>query len=398
MTVILGIKIDKLAKNELEENINKILNSSKVSYLVTPNPEIILEAHHDEELFYILNKADISLADGFGIKLAALLKKEKIRRISGSDLTIKLLKKSEEEARKVLIINWIKGLSKKEDISLALNKKYPKLNFLILDLEREENLKEEELEKINNFGPEIMFCGFGSPYQEKFIFHNKNKIKNLKLALGIGGSFDFISGKLKRAPLFFRFLGIEWFWRLILQPKRIRRIYKAVIIFSFKVLSAYIKHFLYRPNVACLLYKKIDSDYYFLVIEREDEVGHFQIPQGGTDGENLEKAGKREIEEELNTKNFEIKAIYKNLWKYKFGPKIIDKENIKTNYKFEYKGQRQGLVIAEFKGEDNKIKLNYWEYVSYKWVKEDEFVNSVNEKRRESAQIFLEKFRNLKNK
>ncbi|MBN2854280.1 WecB/TagA/CpsF family glycosyltransferase [Patescibacteria group bacterium] len=395
MTFILGIKLNDYSPQDLFKELEIFLNSNKSHYLVTPNPEMILAAHKDEELFYILNKADLAPADGFGLKLAGFLQGKKIPRISGSDLTLKLLKRAEKLKEKVFIANWKDGLSKKEDIELALKEKYPELNFLILDLTREANLNSEALETVNNFAPKIMFSTFGSPAQEKFIFHNYKKISSLRLSLAVGGSFDFVSGKLKRAPLFLRKIGLEWFWRLILQPKRWRRIYRAVFVFSSKVLSAYLKHYFYRPNVACLLYKNTAEGKKILIVEREDEPGHWQIPQGGTDGESLAVAGRRELNEELNTDNFEIKGVYKNLWKYKFPPTVVESDRLKFSYKFEYKGQKQGLLIAEFKGRDEEIKLNHWEHLNFKWVKESEFLDSIHERRRESGKLFLEKLRNI---
>lgn len=400
MAFVLGIKIDDYKPQELNNKLEEFLNSNESRYLVTPNPEMILRAHKDEELFYILNKADLAPADGFGLRLAGFLQGKKIPIISGSDLTPKLLARAEKLKEKVFIANWQSGLSKKADLELALKEKYPELIFLVLDLDRSSSLSPEILEEINNFTPTIMFSTSGSPYQEKFIFHNYKKISSLRLSLPVGGSFDFITEKLKRAPLFLRKFGLEWLWRLILQPKRLGRIYRAVFVFSFKVLNSYLKHYFYRPNVACLLYKKSeegnDNKKLILIIEREDESGHWQIPQGGTDGESLAIAGRRELNEELNTDNFEIKATYKNLFKYKFPPTVIESERLKFSYKFEYKGQKQGLLIAEFKGADEEIRLNHWEYINFKWVKEEDFLEIINERRKESGKIFLEKLRLIK--
>ena len=400
MAFVLGIKISDYKPQELDNKLEEFLNSDKSRYLVTPNPEMILLAHQDEELFYILNKADLAPADGFGLRLAGFLQGKKIPIISGSDLTPKLLRRAEKLKEKVFIANWQNGLSKKTDLELALKEKYPELIFLVLDLDRSSSLNHEILEQINYFSPKIMFSTSGSPYQEKFIFHNYKKISSLRLSLPVGGSFDFITKKLQRAPLFLRQLGLEWLWRLILQPKRLKRIYRAVFVFSFKVLKTYYKHYFYRPNVACLLYKKSgegsNNEKLILIVEREDEPGHWQIPQGGTDGESLVIAGRRELNEELNTDNFEVKATYKNLFKYNFPPTVIESELLKFSYKFEYKGQKQGLLIAKFKGNDEEIKLNHWEHLNFKWVKETDFIEALNERRKESGQIFFDKLRAIK--
>jgi exopolysaccharide biosynthesis WecB/TagA/CpsF family protein len=115
--------------------------------------------------------------------------------------------------------------------------------------------KREELEKkIKNLGVErfiieevnvprfdleiedvdVLLVGLGAPYQEEFIWQIKSKMPNLKLAMGVGGTFDFWTGKQKRAPKFMRSIGMEWLWRLFRQPKRLGRIWKATVVFLWR--------------------------------------------------------------------------------------------------------------------------------------------------------------------
>ncbi len=397
MALILGIKLSDLTPSEIMNKVDGFLKSNQAHYIVTPNPEIILASHKDEELFYILNQADIAIADGFGLVIAGLIQKMKIFRLTGADLTLKLLEKAETEKKKVVIVNWRGGLSKKKHIKIALQKKFPSLNYLIIDASRKHGLAKEELEKIINFYPDILFNTFGSPYQEKFIFHIREKLPSLRLAIAVGGSFDFISGKVARAPKFMRNIGLEWFWRLLIKPKRWRRIYNATIVFIYKIIKAQVKHLRYRPNVACLLYKNTPDGRKILLVEREDQAGHWQIPQGGTDGESLEVAGAREMREELNTDKFIIKKSFKSLYSYSFPPVSVQGERTRFSYKFEYKGQKQGLLVSEFVGEDSDIKVNYWEHRGFKWVDENDFVISVHPVRQSAAKIFLAKFKTIEN-
>jgi N-acetylglucosaminyldiphosphoundecaprenol N-acetyl-beta-D-mannosaminyltransferase len=90
------------------------------------------------------------------------------------------------------------------------------------------------LYNIQNTKYEILFCNFGAPHQEKFL--NSLKSAKIRLAMGVGGSFDYVTGKLQRAPRAMRIFGLEWLWRLILQPKRWRRIWNAVIVFPIKII------------------------------------------------------------------------------------------------------------------------------------------------------------------
>jgi len=241
MPSILGIKLSSGNEKSTLEKVKIFLKGKRLFYVVTPNPEIILAALKDEELKRILNQADLSLADGFGLKIAGLIKGQKITRITGADLSLKILNIAQTENTKILIINWIKGLSSALEITTILKAKYPNLNCLVLDLERKINLDDKEIETINNFAPKIIFSALGSPYQEKIIFNNLNSWPSARFAIGVGGSFDFLTGKAKRAPKTIRSMGLEWLWRLIQQPQRIKRIYNATIVFPFKVIIATIK-------------------------------------------------------------------------------------------------------------------------------------------------------------
>jgi N-acetylglucosaminyldiphosphoundecaprenol N-acetyl-beta-D-mannosaminyltransferase len=397
MANVLGINLSDLPAAAAKEKAAEFLNSPTQHYIVTPNPEIILKSHQDEELFYILNKADLSIADGFGLKVAGWLAGLSIPRLAGADLTLYLLSLAEKEGTKAVVLNWRGGLSTKTDIRKALNQKYPGLDCLVIDASRSQPLDPKIISRLNDFAPSLLFNTFGSPYQEKVIYHNLKKLPSVRLALGVGGAFDFITTKARRAPKAFRKAGLEWLWRLIKQPKRWKRIYNATAVFMAKLCKARLNHFFYRPCVACFLYKNEGGRHKILIVEREDEPGHWQIPQGGTDGESLETAGARELREELNTDKFTVKATFRDTYSYLFPP-VSDQRSmgLSRRFKYDYKGQRQGLCIAEFIGDDQGIKVNFWDHRAWRWIDESDFVSSISPFRQESAKIFLEKFRSLR--
>lgn len=387
MANILGINLSKLNLSELLDRLDFFLNGDMGHFLVTPNPEILLIAEKDEEYFHILNSADIAIADGFGLVLASLLQREKTPRITGSDLTPRLLDKAEREEVKVLIINWRGGLSKAFNISETLKSRWPKLIFEIIDTEKNINLSSEENTKINMFAPKLVFVTLGAPFQEKLIWNELKNWPSVRLALAVGGSFDFLTGKIQRAPKIMRALGLEWLWRLVAQPKRFKRIWQATAVFSLKILKiTLIRPFFYRPNVVIMLYKKTPEGVKILTVSREENPDHWQIPQGGTDNEALEAAGARELQEELGTDKFIVIKTFKNLYHYRFPDKS------KNTRHSGYKGQKQGLFIAEFIGEDSDIKINYWDHNAWRWVNVDKLLETVYPQRQESIEIFLPKF------
>jgi N-acetylglucosaminyldiphosphoundecaprenol N-acetyl-beta-D-mannosaminyltransferase len=403
MANVLGINLSELNHEAVLKRAAEFLNSDGAHYLVTPNPEIILKAQRDEELFYILNKADLSIADGFGLKIAGLLGGLNIPRFTGADLTLDLLSLAENKKITVAVLNWRGGLSNRGEIEASLRKKYPDLKFLVLDISRSQPLMPKIIKIINNFAPQLVFSTFGSPYQEKLIFHNLSKFPTVKLALGVGGAFDFITGQAKRAPKLLRTIGLEWLWRLIrptkgraIRFKRWKRIYNATVVFISRLTRAKINRFFYRPNVACLLYKKENNRKKILIVQREDDLTHWQLPQGGCDGQSLEKAGARELSEELNTRAFIVKAIFKNTYSYLFPP-VSEQNSPRASRRFidGYKGQKQGLCVAEFIGQDEDIKVNFWDHRDWKWVEEHDLIATVHPRRQESAKIFLKKFKDL---
>jgi len=387
---ILGINISMLKKQKVLNKIEHYLNNGQQHYIVTPNPEIILAAKQDEELFYVLNKADLAIPDGVGLKFAALAMGRNIERVTGADLVKDLLRLAQKKNIKVAILNWSKGLSAREDIEKIIKLNYPKLQFIVKEIDR-------KIGGLIDFQANILFTTLGAPYQEKLIYHNLGKMPSVKIAIGVGGAFDFLTGKLKRAPKIIRYLGLEWLWRLFKQPWRWKRIYNAALVFPYEFIKwRFVHPLLYRPNVVCLLFKRKADSYKILAVEREAQADHWQLPQGGTDGEDTRKAGIRELSEEIGTNKFKPIATFRNIYKYKFDNEV-SRAGVLSRKIEGYKGQKQSLFIAEFLGKDEDIKINFWDHSAWKWVDSQDLINKVHPVRQEAAKIFLEKFNKQQN-
>lgn len=211
---IFGIKIDNLTTNEALEKIR--------GFVVLPYSEFIVKAQKDREFRDILNSADFCLCESRGLWLVAKFLGKKIKEpINGVDLIYNL-------KGRIFLLGGKEGV---------VEKVKEKLSTEIVGIEHGYQDLDKVIEKINEKKPEILLVGLGSPKQEKWIYENFKKMPSVKLAIGVGGAFDFISGRIKRAPKFFQKIGLEWFWRLILQPRRIKRIYNGVIKLSWLALK-----------------------------------------------------------------------------------------------------------------------------------------------------------------
>ena len=278
---ILDIKIDKITFQEVLNKIEFFLESSNSHYIVTVNPEMIIAAQKDEKFKNILNKADINVPDGIGILWAGKFLSNKHcytvtllklfisglslifypkycrqilpERISGVDLIYKICQKFQNSDYSIFFLGAENGVAEKT--AQKLKEKFPNLKIAGIDssVVTKNNFpkatsrnvafdyNEKIIQKINQVKPDILFVAFGALKQEKWIAENLKKLSSVKLAIGVGGAFDFISGKTKRAPKFLRTIGLEWLWRFIFQPWRVKRIFTATIVFTWKVLKFKIK-------------------------------------------------------------------------------------------------------------------------------------------------------------
>lgn len=415
MLNILGINISTLSKKEILQEISGFLSGKGGHYLATVNPEFLLQTLKDEEFFYILNKADINVADGVGLQWAATFMGKRLPRITGVDLMLDICKLAAEQGKSIYLIGGASGVA--EAAAKKLQETIPNLEVAGAEagLQAGEwkidhgrwvkgQVKSNKVqERITASGAEIVFVAFGHPHQEKWIWHALPELENVKVAMGVGGSFDYIAGKVKRAPRLVRVLGFEWLWRLISEPKkRFWRIVDAVVKFPWAFFKwQYILRFLYRPNVLCLLYKRDErGTLQALIVKRAGLEDHWQLPQGGTEGEGTETAGKRELWEELGTESFITRGVFENVYRYRFGKGTtrygsggragVPPQKIKG-----YKGQKQSLYIAEFTGTDKEIDIRYWDHTDWKWVPVDELPDAVHKVRRAVTRIVVEKLHEL---
>lgn len=229
-----GIPLSSLSKKEVLSCVRSIFTGNSFFRIATVGPEFLLRAREDEKFKENLLRADLRVADGFGITLAGWLYGKHIERFPGADLLHEILKEAEKKNLPVFLAIRKEGLSSLAEIQTALLKKYPNLKVFGQETEIENC-------KLNIENSSVVFSNFGAPHQEYFLESLRGRANSVRLAIGVGGAFDFLTGKLPRAPKVFRALGVEWLWRLFLQPKRWRRIWRAVVVFPVAVCADQLK-------------------------------------------------------------------------------------------------------------------------------------------------------------
>lgn len=265
---ILSVNLDSLIYKDFFDEIT-VLKEQKIVF--TPNPEILLIAQKDNEFRKMLEKADYLLPDGIWLYVAAqiidsnhhkfidallipyyilnLFIKRKLLysvygdRICGSDLTMDLVIWAEQHKKKITIIDlYSPGDERKENsqktFKKKLKQKFPKLklDYHIYD----ESKKEKIIEKIAKSDSEILFSTLGMKKQEESVIEVMKQVKNIKLGLGIGSSFDYMTGFQSRAPRIWRTLWLEWLYRLVFwnwKITRLKRLWNAIVVFLFQVIK-----------------------------------------------------------------------------------------------------------------------------------------------------------------
>lgn len=231
---ILNVRIDRVTMKDALKLMNEYILSNEKSHIIPINPEVIMQAQKNHKFREVLNRAKLRLADGIGIVLASkFLGKPLIERVTGVDTVNELAKYASENGWSIFFLGAAPGVAEKAASKLL--EKYPSLKIAGTYAGSPHPDEEEFIcNKINATKAEILLVAYGSPNQDLWIARNLNNL-NVKIAIGVGGTFDFIAGVAKRAPLWIQKIGLEWFYRLIREPYRWRRML-ALPKFAIKVI------------------------------------------------------------------------------------------------------------------------------------------------------------------
>ena len=247
---ILDVPIDSFSKEEILQYLSEKIDSKTQVNINTVNTEFIMQAISKPEVMEMLKNSSLNTADGVGILWAAKYLSLKIQnktqaffkyilsilsiifspkyirnplkfRITGADFIWDLCRFAKEKNLSVFLLGGEPTIAEQAALKLQTE-----ILGLKLAGTYEGSPKIEEDEKITSIikktKADILFVAYGVPNEELWIYRNL-KSTQVKVAIGVGGTFDFLSGRRKRAPKFFSSIGLEWFWRLATEPKRIKR-------------------------------------------------------------------------------------------------------------------------------------------------------------------------------
>lgn len=219
---VLGVEIASLSLAEAAARIEEFVAQGKAHRVVTANPELLYRASYQTELKQLINTADLVTADGEGIVWAAgFLRTPVPQRVTGIDLLQSLLPKAGRNRWRIFFLGGAPGVA--AEALARITRDYPGIRsdshhgFF-----RPGDEEEQVLQRIRSFRPHLLLVGLGAPRQERWIFEHYREL-GVPVSIGVGGSFDVLSGRVKRAPSWVRSMRLEWLSRLLREPSRWRR-------------------------------------------------------------------------------------------------------------------------------------------------------------------------------
>jgi exopolysaccharide biosynthesis WecB/TagA/CpsF family protein len=219
---ILGLPVDALTFDDLLETISGWMRDPGAHQVCTTNPEFMMMAQQDYNFRIVLQRADLCVPDGVGLLLAARLLRDRLpERVTGSDGVPLIAERAAREGWRLYLLGAADGVAEKA--AAVLTERYPGLQIAGTYAGSPAGSEEDAIvERINASGADILFVAYGAPKQDLWIARNLPRL-NVKMAMGVGGSFDFVAGIVPRAPQWMRRAGLEWLYRLYLKPSRIGR-------------------------------------------------------------------------------------------------------------------------------------------------------------------------------
>ena len=220
---IMGVEFDSLTLSEAVDRAQEMITQRRAAYVVTPNPEIVMTCWENPDAMEAVQNADLVLPDGVGVVYGAKILGTPLKgKLPGIDFATELMRRLGERGGRVYLLGAKPGIA--EQAGERMTEQFP---GLVICGTHDGYFKSDEpiIEEINALQPDLLLVCLGAPKQELWMYHNRPVLK-VGLMAGLGGSLDVFAGTVKRAPAFFQKLGLEWFYRLVKEPWRFKRMMK----------------------------------------------------------------------------------------------------------------------------------------------------------------------------
>lgn len=232
---LLGVPIDAMTRIEAIGRIRLLLTEGGQHHVTTPNSEMLVAATHNPAFLSLLNETTLNIPDAIGLVwMARIMGKQLPERVTGVD-TVTALCRELAESTPIFLLGGSEGVA--ERAAEALRRENPHVNVVgcfagsprFADAPR-------ILQRINAAAPHLLLVAYGAPAQDLWIAEHLKNLPSVRVAMGVGGTLDFLAGVRVRAPQWMQQCGLEWLWRLLREPRRCKRIWNAVIVFPLLVL------------------------------------------------------------------------------------------------------------------------------------------------------------------
>ena len=220
---IMGVGFDSLTLPEAVECAEALIAERRAAYVVTPNPEIVMTCWDNPDAMEAVQNADLVLPDGVGVVYGAKILGTPLKeKLPGIDFATELMRRLAMRGGSVYLLGAKPGIA--EMAGERMKSQFP---GLIVCGVHDGYFQEDApvIEEINALQPDLLLVCLGAPKQELWMRRNAPALK-VGLMAGLGGSLDVFAGTVKRAPVFFQKFGLEWFYRLVKEPWRIKRMMK----------------------------------------------------------------------------------------------------------------------------------------------------------------------------
>ncbi len=239
--MIAGVGIDNMSMAEALFLVEELVRRRELSYIVTPNTDHIIKLQKDTEFQKIYREAACVLPDGMPLLWAGRFLRTPLKeRVTGSDLVPRICERAAQKGYRLFFLGGRPGAAQKAKERLL--GRFPPINIAGVyappfGFERhpEENKKIEKI--IREAAPDILLVGLGAPKQEKWIYMHRKEL-GVPVSIGVGVTFEFIAGMVKRAPYWMQRSGMEWLWRLMMEPRRLWRRYLIEDMEFFRLILA----------------------------------------------------------------------------------------------------------------------------------------------------------------